>query len=83
MLVVNETRIQSELLLKGRKFEVQSVPGCQENTLVVLRSSGCIKFYGMAIEKEMLDCWIGQSHIRAIRSSQRKVVRHNGSESRS
>jgi hypothetical protein len=36
MLVVNETRFQSELLSKGTKFEVQSIPGCQENTLVML-----------------------------------------------
>jgi hypothetical protein len=37
-----ESKAQSKLLSRGTKFEFQSVPECQENTLAVFGSSGGI-----------------------------------------
>jgi hypothetical protein len=37
-----ESKYESELLSRGTKFEFQSIPECQENTLVVFGRSGGI-----------------------------------------
>jgi hypothetical protein len=46
--VVMESKDQRKLLLKRTKFEFQSIPECQENTLAMFGSSG-----GIAVQERL------------------------------